>query len=86
MSGYKNELKIVVASGEHNLINEITSGDSVYRCQFPLLIRSIDTKAKIEKRNIDKIRMLTWSARWYTIDTAHNVSRDNELHNFVVQK
>ncbi|CAD6491950.1 MAG: hypothetical protein DIAAKJNI_00179 [Candidatus Argoarchaeum ethanivorans] len=83
---YKNELKIVVASGEHNLINEITGGDSVYRRQFPLLIRSIDTKAKIEKRNVDKIRMLTWSARWYTIDTAHNANRNNELHNFVVQK
>ncbi|MCK4476217.1 MAG: hypothetical protein KAU16_05770, partial [Methanophagales archaeon] len=61
---YKTELKMVVASGEHNLIKEITCGDSGYRYRypFPLLIRSIDTKAKIEKRNIDKIRVLAWSA------------------------
>lgn len=63
---YKDKLKTVVASGEHNLIKAITGGgDSGYRYPFPLLIRSIDTKAKIEKRNIDKIRVLTWSARWY---------------------
>ncbi len=66
---YKTELKMVVASGEHNLIKEITCGDSGYRYRypFPLLIRSIDTKAKIEKRNIDKIRVLAWSARWYNM-------------------
>lgn len=65
---YKDELKMVVASGEHNLITEITGGgDSGYRYPFPLLIRRIDIKAKVEKRNIDKIRVLTWSARWYNI-------------------
>ena len=64
---YKNELKMVVASGEHNLIKEITGGDSGYRYPFPLLIRSIDIKAKVEKHNIDKIRVLAWSARWYNI-------------------
>ncbi len=65
---YKDELKMVVASGEHNLIKEITGGgDSGYRYPFPLLIRNIDTKAKIEKHNIDKIRVLTWSARWYLL-------------------
>jgi len=66
---YKDELKMVVASGEHNLIKEITGGDSGYRYPFPLLIRSIDTKAKIEKHKsgIDKIRVLAWSARWYNI-------------------
>jgi len=64
---YKNELKMVVASGEHNLVKEITGGDSRYRYPFPLLIRSIDLKAKVEKHNIDKIRVLTWSARWYNI-------------------
>ena len=70
---YKNELKMVVASGEHNLIKEITGGgDSGYRHPFPLLIRSIDTKAKIEKRNIDKIRVLTWSARWYLLKIRGN--------------
>jgi len=70
---YKNELKMVVASGEHNLIKEITGGgDSGYRYPFPLLIRSIDSKAKIEKRNIDKIRVLTWSARWYLLKIRWN--------------
>ena len=64
---YKDELKMVIASGEHNLVKEITGGDSGYRYPFPLLIRSIDTKAKVEKHNIDKIRVLTWSARWYNI-------------------
>ena len=78
VDNYKNELKMIVASGEHNLVKEITGGDSVYQHPFPLLIRSIDTKAKIEKRNIDKIRMLTWSARWYNIGTAHNVTGNNE--------
>jgi hypothetical protein len=62
---YKAELKMVVASGKHNLIKEIIGADSGYRYPFPLLIRSIDLKAKIEKHNIDKIRVLTWSARWY---------------------
>ena len=70
---YKNELKMVVASGEHNLIKEITGGgDSGYRYPFPLLIRSIDSKAKIEKHNIDKIRVLMWSARWYILASAKN--------------
>ncbi len=70
---YKNELKMVVASGEHNLIKEITGGgDSGYRYPFSLLIRSIDAKAKIEKRNIDKIRVLTWSARWYLLKIRGN--------------
>ncbi len=64
---YKTELKMVVASGEHNLVKEITGGDSGYRYPFPLLIRSIDLKAKVEKQNIDKIRVLAWSARWYNI-------------------
>lgn len=64
---YKNELKMVVASGEHNLIKEITGAGSEYRYPFPLLIRSIDPKAKIEKHNIDKIRVSAWSARWYSI-------------------
>ena len=59
---YINELKMVVASGEHNLVKEITGGN-LYR--IPLLVRSIDLKPKIEKRNIDKIRVLAWSARWY---------------------
>ena len=76
---YKNELTMVVASGEQNLIKEITGGDYEYRHrhqdqhqqqhprqhQFPVLIKSIDIKAKIEKRNIDKIRVLACSARWY---------------------
>lgn len=69
---YKNELKMVVASGEHNLIKEITGGDSGYRYPFPLLIRSIDTKAKVEKQNIDKIRVLAWSARWYLLKIQGN--------------
>jgi hypothetical protein len=64
---YKNELKMVVASGEHNLVKEITGGDSGYRYSFPLLIRSIDLNAKVEKQNIDKIRVLAWSARWYLL-------------------
>jgi hypothetical protein len=64
---YKTELKMVVASGEHNLIKEITGGDPGYRYPFPLLIRSIDLKAKVEKQNIDKIRVLAWSARWYLL-------------------
>ncbi|MEA2075900.1 MAG: Vms1/Ankzf1 family peptidyl-tRNA hydrolase [Euryarchaeota archaeon] len=64
---HKDELKMVVASGEHNLIEEIAGPDSGYRYPFPLLIRSIDTKAKIEKHNIDMIRVLTWSARGYNI-------------------
>ncbi len=64
---YKAEIKMVVASGEHNLIKEITGANSGYRYPFPLLFRSIDLKAKIEKHNIDKIRMLAWSARWYII-------------------
>jgi hypothetical protein len=62
---YKAELKMVVASGEHNLVKEVTGADSGYQYPFPLLIRSIDLKAKIEKQNIDKIRVLVWSARWY---------------------
>lgn len=70
---YKDELKMVVASGEHNLIKEITGGgDSGYRYPFPLLIRSIDSKAKVEKRNIDMIRVLTWSARWYLLKIRGN--------------
>ncbi len=76
---YKDELKMVVASGEHNLINEITGGgDSGYRYPFPLLIRSIDTKAKIEKRNIDMIRALTWSARWYLLKMRGNFEQTME--------
>ncbi|RJS78565.1 hypothetical protein CW713_09360 [Methanophagales archaeon] len=67
MDEYKNEIKMVVASGEHNLIKEITGGDYEYRYSFPLLIRSIDLKARVEKHNIDKIRVLTWSARWYNV-------------------
>jgi hypothetical protein len=64
---YKTEIKMVVASGEHNLVKEITGGDSGYRYPFQLLIKSIDIKAKIEKHNIDKIRLLAWSARCYII-------------------
>jgi hypothetical protein len=64
---YKAELKMVVASGEHNLVKEVTGADSGYLYPFPLLIRSIDLKAKIEKHNIDKIRVLVWSARWYIL-------------------
>ena len=60
---YNNELKMVVASGEPNLIKEIARGDY----PFPLLIRRIDMNARIEKQNIDKIRVLAWSASWYTI-------------------
>lgn len=67
MDEYKNELKMVVASSEHNLIKAITGADSGYQYPFPLLIRSIDLKAKVEKHNIDKIRVLVWSARWYNI-------------------
>lgn len=59
---YKNELKLVVASGEHSLIKEITQG-----CSIPVIVRSIDPKAKIEKQNIDKIRVLVWSSRWYVV-------------------
>ena len=69
---YKNELKMVVASGEHNLVKEITGGDSGYRYPFPLLIRSIDLKAKVEKQNIDKMRVLAWSARWYLLQIRGN--------------
>ncbi len=58
---YKTEIKIVVASGETNLIKEITQ---VY--PFPLLLRSLNVNATIEKKNIDKIRVLAWSSRWYS--------------------
>lgn len=59
---YKNELKLVVASGEPSLVKEITQG-----CSIPVISRSIDPKAKIEKQNIDKIRVLAWSSRWYVV-------------------
>ena len=76
---YKDELKMVVASGEHNLVKEITGGgDSGYLYPFPLLIRSIDTKAKIEKHNIDMIRVLTWSARWYLLKIRGNFEQTME--------
>jgi hypothetical protein len=59
---YTNELKLVVASGELSLIKEITQSSP-----FPVIIRSIEPKAKIEKQNIDKIRVLVWSSRWYVV-------------------
>ncbi|MGB7001702.1 MAG: Vms1/Ankzf1 family peptidyl-tRNA hydrolase [Halobacteriota archaeon] len=62
IAGYKSELEMVVASGEHNLIKMITQDN-----EFPLLLRSIDPKAVLEKQNIDKIRVLVWSSRWYVL-------------------
>ena len=62
IAGYKSELEMVVASGEHNLIKMITQDND-----FPLLLRSIDPKAVLEKQNIDKIRVLVWSSRWYVL-------------------
>jgi len=62
IAGYKSELEMVVASGEHNLIKMITQDN-----EFPLLLRSIDPKAVLEKQNIDKIRVLAWSPRWYVL-------------------
>ncbi len=62
IAGYKSELEMVVASGEHNLIKMITRDN-----EFPLLLRSIDPKAVLEKQNIDKIRVLAWSSRWYVL-------------------
>ena len=62
IAGYKSELEMVVASGEHNLIKMITQDND-----FPLLLRSIDPKAVLEKQNIDKIRVLVWSSRWYVV-------------------
>ncbi|MBA7524990.1 hypothetical protein ES705_17135 [subsurface metagenome] len=62
---YKNEIKIVVASGETNLIKAITQGYS-YSYPFPLLLRSMNVNATIEKKNIDMIRVLAWSSRWYS--------------------
>ena len=62
IAGYKSELEMVVASGEHNLIKMITQDND-----FPLLLRSIDPKAVLEKQNIDKIRVLAWSSRWYVL-------------------
>ena len=62
IAGYKSELEMVVASGEHNLIKMITRDND-----FPLLLRSIDPKAVLEKQNIDKIRVLVWSSRWYVL-------------------
>ena len=62
VAGYKSELEMVVASGEHNLIKRITQDND-----FPLLLRSIDPKAVLEKQNIDKIRVLAWSSRWYEV-------------------
>ena len=69
VDAYKDKIKMVIASGEHNPIEEITGADSGYRYPFPMLIRSIDLKAKVEthKSDIDKIRVLAWSARWYNI-------------------
>ncbi len=60
VAGHKSELKLVVASGEHNLIKMITEDN-----ELPLLLRSIDPKAVLEKQKIDKIRVLVWSSRWY---------------------
>jgi predicted RNase H-like nuclease (RuvC/YqgF family) len=62
IAGYKSELKLVVASGEHNLIKMITQAND-----RPLLLRSIDPKAVLEKQNIDKIRVLAWSSRGYVL-------------------
>ena len=62
IAGYKSELEMVVASGEHNLIKMITQDND-----FPLLLRSIDPKAVLEKQKIDKIRVLAWSSRWYVL-------------------
>jgi hypothetical protein len=62
VAGYKSELEMVVASGEHNLIKMITQDND-----FPLLLRSIDPKAVLEKQKIDKIRVLAWSSRWYVL-------------------
>lgn len=64
---YKSEIKIVVASGESNLIKAITQGYSYpYPYPFPLLLRSLNVNATIEKKNIDMIRVLAWSSRWYS--------------------
>ena len=62
VAGYKSELEMVVASGEHNLIKMITQDND-----FPLLLRSIDPKVVLERQNIDKIRVLVWSLRWYVL-------------------
>ncbi|HID19765.1 MAG TPA: hypothetical protein EYP28_02330 [Methanophagales archaeon] len=62
IAGYKSELEMVVVSGEPNLIKMVTQAN-----YFPLLIRSIEPKAVLEKQNIDKIRVLAWSSRWYVV-------------------
>jgi len=62
VAGYKSELEMVVASGEHNLIKMITQDN-----EFPLLLRSIDPKVVLERQSIDKIRVLVWSLRWYVL-------------------
>lgn len=62
VAGYKSELEMVVASGEHNLIKMITQDND-----FPLLLRSIDPKVVLERQSIDKIRVLVWSLRWYVL-------------------
>ena len=57
---YKEDIKMVVGSGEYNLAKEIT-GD----CGYHVLFKSIN--AKIEKHDIDRIRMLVWSSKWYEL-------------------
>jgi len=60
MAAHKADIKRVVGSGEHNLFNEITSG-----CTCPVLFKSLDVK--LEKHNVDRIRTLVWSSKWYEL-------------------
>ena len=63
MDEYKNEVEVVVISGEHRLFSEITGDLKERNC--PILIKNID--AKVEKHRIDRIQMGAWSFRWYEL-------------------
>jgi len=57
---YKNDIKLIVGCGEYNLAKEITAD-----CGCPVIFKSIN--AKLKKHDIDRIRVLVWSSKWYEL-------------------
>ena len=62
MKEYKDkfDIKVIVGAGEQNLVKEITEG-----CECEILFKGLNVK--IEKHNVDKIRVGVWSSRWYEL-------------------
>lgn len=56
----ENEIGMVVAGGEHGLVGAITKD-----CPYPVFLKNIDIK--VDKHNIDRIRIAVWSSVWFEL-------------------